>query len=291
VKTHQIVAIGVSVLSVAAPARAVGADRALSTSVRFVLSQHGEVVVPVFVGGEGPYRFLLDTGSSHTAIRESLVTTLGAVPVAKAPVATSVGSILALVVRLRDVTVGSVGVDSLLATSLPPQAAGMLDEGITGVLGQDFLSQFNYTLDYRASRLSWDSEDQAVKGVRLAIEPSGGRFVVVLPQGERCGCPVRLIPDSGARGVVLFAGTEADRLPLGATATSTRVSTLAGDALADSVIVKQLLIGPATLSNLPAARIVLPKDTTEKADGLLPLSLFTRVSFHHHEGYMIVEPR
>ena len=51
------------------------------------------------------------------------------------------------------------------------------------------------------------------------------------------------------------------------------------------------LVGPATLWNLPAARVVLPADTTEDGDGLLPLSLFTRVSFRHHEGYMVVQPR
>jgi len=70
-----------------------------------------------------------------------------------------------------------------------------------------------------------------------------------------------------------------------------RVSTLAGEGTARGVIVTALLVGPATLWNVPAARVVLPKDTTHDGDGLLPLSLFGRVSFRHREGYMVVQPR
>jgi len=290
VKTSPIVATCLIVLA-AAPARAANADRSRSADVRFALSQQGEVVIPVFVGGAGPHRFLLDTGSSHTVISQSLATTLGAVPVAKAPLVTSAGSVLALVVELSDVSVGSARVESLLATSLPPTAAGMLGDGIAGVLGQDFLSQFNYTLDYRHSRLSWDDDGQIDKGVRLALETSHGRFLVHLPQDERCGCPVRLVPDSGANGVVLFAGTEADRLPFDATVPAIHVSTLVGDGSAPGVSVRQLLVAPATLRHLPAARVVLPAGTIEDGDGLLPLSLFAIVSFRPHAGYMVVQPR
>jgi predicted aspartyl protease len=291
VKTSYIGAIGLIVVSVVAPVRATGNDQTRSADVRFASSPHGEVVIPVFIGGKGPYQFLLDTGSSHTVISQKLATILGAVPVAKAPIATSVGSILALVVRLSDVAAGSAHVESLLATSLPPDAAGMLDDRLSGLLGQDFLSQFDYTLDYRASRLSWHDQGQVENGVRLVLEPSNGRFLVQLPQDERCGCTVRLVPDSGANGVVLFAGRQTDRLRVDASVTPMRVSTLTGDGTARTVIVRALLVGRATLTDVPAARVVLPEGTTEDGDGLLPLSLFARVSFHHHEGYMIVQLR
>ena len=290
-KTSHIGAIGLIVVSVVASVRATGSDQTRSADVRFASSQHGEVVVPVFIGGEGPYRFLLDTGSSHTVISQTLATTLGASPVAKAPIATSVGSILARVVRLPEVAVGSARVESLLATSLPPDASGMLDVGLSGVLGQDFLSQFDYTLDYRASRLSWRDEGQVDKGVRLVLEPSNGRFLVRLPQDARCRCPVRLVPDSGANSVVLFEGRAADRLVVNTAGTSMDMSTLGGHRTARGVIVRALLVGPVILWNLPAARVVLPEDTTQDGDGLLPLSLFARVSFRHDEGYMVVQPR
>jgi len=291
VKTSHIGAIGLLAVSVVAPVRATGREQSRFADVRFASSQHGEVLVPVFIGGEGPYRFLLDTGSSHSVISQTLATTLGASPVATAPVATSVGSILAPVVHLSDVAIGSARVESLLATSLPPDGSGILQDGIKGVIGQDFLSQFDYTLDYQSSRLSWHDEGKVEDGARLALEPSNGRLLVRLPQAQRCRCPVRLVPDSGANGVVLFAGTDSDHLPLDSSGASVLVSTLVGAGTARRVTVRALVVGAATLWNVPAARVVLPGSTTQDGDGLLPLSLFARVSFRHREGYMVVEPR
>ena len=290
-KTSQTAAMALIVLVAETSTWATGADRTRPTDVPLSSARHGEVVIPVFVGGEGPYRFILDTGSSHTAISQTLATALGAVPVAKAPVATSVGTVLSLVIRLADVTVGSAHVESLLATALPPGAAGWLGDGISGVLGQDFLSQFDYTLDYRTSRLSWNDAGQIQEGIRLALESSHGRLLVHLPQSERCRCPVRLVPDSGASGVVLFADTGADRLPIDPRGASVRVSTLAGAGTAHQVTVRELRVGSEALWDVPAARIVLPEETTEEGDGLLPLSLFARVSFYHRESYMVVQPK
>jgi len=279
------------VLGAEALAWTAGADRTSPAHVTLSSTQHGEVVIPVFIDGRGPYRFILDTGSSHTAIDRTLATELGTVPVAKAPIATSVGSMLTPVVSLAAVTVGSARVGSLLATALPPDAAGWLGDGVSGVLGQDFLSQFDYTVDYRARRLSWNDADQKETGVRLALESSHGRCLVRLPQDDRCQCPVRLVPDSGASDVVLFTGTEADQLPIDSPGASMRVSTLAGAGTGRRVTVRKLLVGSATLRDVPAARVVLPEGTTEEGDGLLPLSLFARVSFHHREGYMVVQPK
>lgn len=291
-RTSHVVPISLMIVSLVAPMRAADSRQARpAADVHFLSSLPGGVVIPVFIGGEGPYRFLLDTGSSHTVISQTLATTIGAPPVAKAPLATSVGSIVALVVRLPPVAVGSARVESLLATALPVNAAAALEDGISGVIGQDFLSQFDYTLDYRASRLLWDAEGDRDTGVRLSLEPSHGRFLVRLPQNERCRCPVRLVPDSGADGVVLFAGSNADRLPMDAAAAWLGVSTLAGNASARGVTIRQLLVAPATLRDLPAARVVLPENTPEEGDGLLPLSLFARVSFRNREGYMSVQAR
>src|SRR6185503_2886592 len=48
--------------------------------------------------------------------------------------------------------------------------------------------------------------------------------------------------------------------------------TLSGNGAARSVIIRTLLVGSATLRDVPAARVVLPENTTEEGDGLLPLS-------------------
>ena len=90
---------------------------------------------------------------------------------------------------------------------------------------------------------------------------------------------------------MLFADTGADRLPIDPRGASVRVSTLAGAATAHQVTVRELRVGSEALWDVPAARIVLPEETTEDGDGLLPLSLFARVSFYHRESYMVVQPK
>lgn len=286
----QFVLFALFAVVAVAPASAAGGDRARPAVVPFKSSPNGDVVVPVLVGGRGPYRFVLDTGSSHTVMSETLAATLGAAPVAKAPLATSTGTVTEIVVRLTDVAVGSARVDSLLATSVPDASFRVLGDGVSGVLGQDFLSQFNYTIDYRSSSLSWDDDGDREEGVRLALEASEGRFLVRLPQDERCQCPVRLVPDSGATDIVLFTGTDADRLPVDVTPETKRLGTLTGDATVRVVILRELRVGSARLENRPAARIER-RSGSGGADGLLPLHLFARVSFNHREGYVVVQPR
>jgi hypothetical protein len=59
------------------------ADGGPEALTRFASTRPGEIVVPVTVGAIGPLRFLLDTGSTHTAVTERLAAAVDAVPVAR----------------------------------------------------------------------------------------------------------------------------------------------------------------------------------------------------------------
>ena len=72
--------------------------------------------------------------------------------------------------------------EGLTATALPPQAAGALGRDVDGVLGQDFLARFAFTIDYRRSRVVWHAADFVPSGVRLMLIPTQGRWLVELPQ-------------------------------------------------------------------------------------------------------------
>lgn len=260
-------------------------------TVPFLSARAGEIVVPVFIGGQGPYRFLLDTGSSHTLISAALADRLAALPVAKAPVATSTGTVTYLVVRVPDVRLGSAHADDLLATALPPEAAALFGKTAAGVIGQDFLARFNFSLDYRHGRLVWNDGDAASRvATRLALRPSGGRFLVELPQEDRCGCPIHMVPDSGADGFVLFNRGGVRKLSLQpGRAESFHVDSLAGGAAAQAVTLMGLRVGGATVHHEPAALLEAPGDPSEEGDGLLPLHLFNRVYFNNRDSYMALE--
>ena len=88
-----------------------------------------------------------------------------------------------------------------------PQISPGSDRGVRGLLGQDFLSAFNYTLDYRRRRLTWDEpltcDAPGAVPMNAAVE---GRFVLVADADR--GTRVRLVPDSGAEVAVLFRGRD-----------------------------------------------------------------------------------
>lgn len=257
-----------------------------SAQVPFESSRPGEIVVPVFVAGSGPYRFLLDTGSSHSAITPGLVARLGAPTVARAEVFTVAGQETCPIVRLTDVTIGTASAVELLATTLPLTSDGTLGDAVEGVIGQDFLARFNFTLDYRSRTVTWGDTFDKPEANRLALAPSEGRFLVELPQEQDCRCRVRFVPDSGADGLVLFTSSRPMRLAVTSSGGYFGIDGLIGRSIAQRVTLERLQVGSAMLRNHEAALVASDATGLERGDGLLPLHLFSRVHFNHREGYV-----
>ena len=78
------------------------------------------------------------------------------------------------------------------ASVLPSATLASLGAGdVNGVLGQDFLATFDYTLDYQhAVELSWVAEDEIERApaARLPMTPDAGRFLVSPAAGSGTGC-------------------------------------------------------------------------------------------------------
>jgi predicted aspartyl protease len=222
-------------------------------TVPLTIDVHGGVLLQAEVNGQGPYVFMLDTGASRTIVAERLARQLNAPVVAKSEVVTVTGSQLSLVVRLGSVAVGGTRVDHLLAPVLADARLAQAGLDVVGVLGQDFLSAFNYTLDYRQARLTWDEPLTCGVSGAVPLVEAEGRFVMAL-EGTGGG-RIRLVPDSGAEVAVLFTAA-APRRP---TSTIPRVQ-----------------VGDVTMNNLQA---YFAERTDANADGLLPLRYFSSVSF------------
>jgi predicted aspartyl protease len=239
-----------------------GADRTRPAGVPLSIDDKGGIIVDVRVDGAGPFKFLLDTGTSRTVVADDLARELGAPVVAKSEVVTSGGPDLRLVVRLGSIVMSSMHVDGVLAPVVPASRLAPLGRGVRGLLGQDFLSAFNYTLDYRRARLTWDEAWACTTAGAVRMQAAEGRFAMIL-EGD-AGAPLRLVPDSGAEVPVVFRATGTRRA---------RVATL-----------PTLRIGDVTLRNLDAY-IVERQDAD--ADGLLPLHGFSSVSFAAGGGCLV----
>jgi hypothetical protein len=260
------------------------ADRSVTP---FDLREDGSVVVPVTIGGTGSYRFLLDTGSSRTVISSRLWKALRLPVVAKTLMVTPAGREAAYVVRLRGIAVkGGAGVD-VNAAVLPADryAAG---QQVDGLIGQDVLAAAIYTIDYRARAVVWHAAGDALPGVRLPLLVRDSRVLVSLAQRDGDPSPLNLIPDSGSDCLVIFAHAR-DKVRF----TSLDVGVLTSMSavrLIRRVEVEGLMIGNTRLRNPPAV-MLSSGEAGEMGDGLLPLHVFSRVTFNAGEGYLIVQPR
>ncbi len=99
-------------------------------------------LVPVYINGQGPFGFALDTGASMTVVDNSVVQQLNLPIVGSAGEATGVGGMVtAQLVRVDNWRVGNV--------NLPPQTIATVNlpgsntqRGLKGLLGSDILSQY-----------------------------------------------------------------------------------------------------------------------------------------------------
>jgi hypothetical protein len=248
------------------------------------IDQRGGIIVAVMVGGAGPFDFVLDTGATRSLVGDELARILEAPVVARAELVTSAGSEMRNVVRLGRVEVAGAQVESLLASVIPAARLRALGSGVRALLGQDFLSAFNYTLDYRRRRLIWDEPGDVNCGEASAVRliPAEGRYVVHLPASGRTRA-LRLVPDTGAEAFVFFhaPGDAAPAVAIG----RARMSGLAGDRGVRAAIAPRLAVGGVTLRDQPAV-IVDRQDAA--ADGLLPLHAFGSVSFNMRDLCMVV---
>src|SRR5687767_1188613 len=92
--------------------------------VPFRLRGVADIVVPVSMGGAGPFHFLLDTGSSRSAISARTMSKLGLQEVAQTLMVTPGGSGKRGLVRIDRIAFGPAMVPTLDMMVLPAEGLG-----------------------------------------------------------------------------------------------------------------------------------------------------------------------
>jgi predicted aspartyl protease len=245
------------------------------STTTFTLGSQGGVLVPVMVNGTGPFSMLLDTGATHSAISAEVAAIAGARAVAKSTVISPVGETVRAIVSIDRLVVGAISADNVLPSVV---SAGSFDpEGtIHGLIGQDVLAWLRYTLDYKRRVVEWHDARPRRRGLALNLAYEHGRFLVSLPQTHST---LRLVPDSGAGGLVLFDAAGRASKNIVDTGQTVELATAHASRLARHVRVRELRLGDRTLRDVPAVTIERANPHPAEGDGLLPLHLFERVTF------------
>ena len=271
---EQRVAKLVAAALVLVTAHVVAADE-----IGFRLAQKQFVIVPVLVNGQGPYDFLLDTGSTTSVVDRKLAKELGLKPLQETVIRTASGTERVPIARVHQIDVGSHSTQTVLVLCSKMDGVRSLDKSIRGILGFNFLSRFRYTLDYRAKGVRFEA-DEPIEGTRVPFDASGRSIVVAA--GD-----LRLLLDTGATSVFLFRAEGLD-IEMNARAIA-RVSTNNGRRVSRSGWLRRLAIGDASFARVPVT-LVPQTGLANKADGLIPGTLFDSIYIDHGNGFAVFNP-
>ncbi len=113
--------------------------------------QIGRIWAPVMINGRGPFRLVLDTGASHSAITALVALALG-IPTDRSPpviLRGVTGFATVPTIRVDTLSVGDVAVDQAILP-IVPDALG----GAEGVLGSEGLLGKRIFIDFRHDRIN-----------------------------------------------------------------------------------------------------------------------------------------
>lgn len=116
------------------------------------LDRVGRVMAPVLVDGRGPFRFIVDTGATRSALSPSLVARLGLASGRGAPVRVVgvTGEAVVATVRVARLEAGALRLENLDLPVVEPRVFAQAD----GILGVEGLSGKRLDVDFVADRVS-----------------------------------------------------------------------------------------------------------------------------------------
>ena len=116
------------------------------------LDRIGRIIAPVMINGRGPFRFMLDTGATHTVVAESTLARLELMPAPDTRIAVSgiSGSEIAPTVHIDSLDAGDLHFRDL---SLPV-LAGPVFQGLDGILGMDGFDGMRLSADFLKDRIT-----------------------------------------------------------------------------------------------------------------------------------------
>jgi hypothetical protein len=173
------------------------------------LDQIGRIWAPVTVNGEGPFRMVLATGASSSALTPHLAAKLG-LPVDAAEMVMLRGATGSAAVPMVPVETLEVG-DLLMEPELLPIIPDALG-GADGLLGMDGLANMRIHIDFRRDRITiMRSKNQRTSGGFETVPVSflHGRLLIV--DAVMGGVPLKAIVDTGGQSTL---GNMALRLAL-----------------------------------------------------------------------------
>jgi hypothetical protein len=286
------------VLTAAALSTTAGATDENTSTVHFNLRAGSLIALPVMVNGAGPFEFVLDTGTTETVVDSALVDQLK-LPITGGLVAATLRrSSVLLTAHADKLEVADASVRNLELFVAPMGEILSQFPGARGILGDDFLRNFDLLLDNRHRLLQLQQGpgpmEETLTGQHVPLHTRGSHLggatenrlilAVNVPQLQAETLTFQL--DSGACALVLFRS--AYRGPPRPPGVNVSIATVTAGSPAYKHQLTALSVGNISLGNVLV--VSSPQPTTMDVDGLLPTILFHRIYISHSGGFAIFNP-
>jgi predicted aspartyl protease len=210
------------------------------------------MTVPISIGGTGPYRFIVDTGSERTVVSRELAARLGLS--AGAPV--TVHS-MTEVSRVETALVPAIQVGRRTVSGIEAPLLGERALGADGLLGVDSLASQRVELDFTTNEMTVTRSERRRErwnGDTIVVTARSRFGHLILVDAAFDGERVWVILDTGAQVSIANEALRrrlARRGRLGPTVPIEVMSVTGGRRTVDYGVARKVRIGPAEIANLP----------------------------------------
>lgn len=267
--------------------------------ISFTTADHFLVVVPVSINGAGPFNFLLDTGATNSDIDRGLADQLSLPGVGEHEVIGIQEKVRLSIVHARSISVAGRTVRDLNLNVLTK--ANGLPSKVSGILGEDFLGNFDLLIDNRHHVIELQQGlgpmSDRFEGERLPVQLEttiDGQYVnhtlILTGSSRELGRrQISFLLDSGVNFLYLFGGEES--LGGGAAYRECSAATLSDPSnqfVCIQKVLPQLRFGNKKVESLIA--IAQLPTTRAYAEGLMPTSAFHSIFISHSQRFVILDP-
>ena len=260
------------------------------SDIHFRLVDNTLIVVALNSGQGDRFDFVLDTGTDTTVVDPSIASRLSFAPVERIQVVSLGNASMALRGSIPILSAGSFRMRNIPVLVKDLSNMRKLDSHIAGIVGQNFLSHFNYLIDYQRRLVRLQTGDEIPEitgGDHVAIESTENRMMVAAEAHSRSATRLNLLLDSGASSLVLLRSASR-MLNISRQATALQ-ETSDGQVELQVGRVSEMTVGSQRLRDIA---VLLPaiEPSVPIGDGLLPTILFRAVYVNNQDGYVIFNP-